>query len=252
MVLQLPRISEFTDAAECGGRAKREVALGRRGQSTGQKAVPEELGEVGLKTMSGSGASSKNRMQRWKEDNDQQIQKEFVVEAGLDEEMRGLQAGDERRGSCASQRNERCMDPTFLHSFFHQEQIWPGSRLCFAKTSSGKRMERSISPRLQCLSRREEKKMRRRRAASGENGPPVPGSRNERFRAGSVCDTSVPPRNTGEGDGDEFGSSREGDGGRGRQVQKEKNCYECRDAFSSCFHCKSYSRNNEKILAQQS
>ena len=51
------------------------------------------------------------------EDVGQKTQKESVAEAEQDEEIRALQAGDESRGSSASQSNECCMDPTFLHSF---------------------------------------------------------------------------------------------------------------------------------------
>ena len=45
----------------------------------------------------------------------------------------------------------------------------------------------------------EENEEQRSRAASHDNGPPVPGGRNERFPAGSVFGSSMPPRNTGEG-----------------------------------------------------
>ena len=51
------------------------------------------------------------------EDIGQTISAESLVEAQLDMEIRSLQAGDERAGSDASQSNERCMDPAFLHSF---------------------------------------------------------------------------------------------------------------------------------------
>ena len=42
-----------------------------------------------------------------------------------------------------------------------------------------------------------------RTPSSRENGPPVPGRRNEGFPAGSVFDTPLPPKN-GEGNGDGF------------------------------------------------
>ena len=42
------------------------------------------------------------------------------------------------------------------------------------------------------------------------------------FPAGSVFDSFQPPRNTGEGGGDEFNSLCEGDGERGRQFLKER------------------------------
>ena len=48
------------------------------------------------------------------EEHRQQVQKESVAEAELDEEIRGLQAGEERRDSSASQLSGCCMDPTFF------------------------------------------------------------------------------------------------------------------------------------------
>ena len=70
----------------------------------------------GLKTMSTLGMSSKNCMQRWKRMT-KQIQTESVTEAELDEEVGGLQARDERRGSSASQSNGCCIDAAFLQHF---------------------------------------------------------------------------------------------------------------------------------------
>ena len=81
-------------------------------------------------------------------------------------------------------------------------------------------MERSISRRqsLQCTSRdggegKEEEP--KEKEASREHGPPAPGGRNEGFLAGSVGDAAKPPKNIGEGDGDEFNSTGEGDRSRG-------------------------------------
>ena len=42
------------------------------------------------------------------------IQKASLVKAELDEEIRNLQAGEERRGSCASQFDRCCFDPTVV------------------------------------------------------------------------------------------------------------------------------------------
>ena len=64
----------------------------------------------------------------------------------------------------------------------------------------------------------ESEKEQRRRAASRERGPPVQGGRNEGFPAGSVFGASVPRRNSGEGDGDEFGSQVETDGSERRNM----------------------------------
>ena len=74
----------------------------------------------------------------------------------------------------------------------------------------------------------ENEEEQREKAAIRESGPRVPGSRNEGFPTGCVFDTFMLPRNTGEGEGDQFGSLG-GDGGGGRQVGKEKNGDECRD-----------------------
>ena len=68
---------------------------------------------LGLKNMDNLGLSSKTRTQKM-EDHGDKIQAESLVEAELDLEFRGLQAGDERRGSSASQSNGCCMDPAFL------------------------------------------------------------------------------------------------------------------------------------------
>ena len=70
----------------------------------------------GLKNMDNLGLSSKTRTRKM-EDHGNNIQAESLVEAEVDLELRGLQAGDERRGSSASQSNGCCMDPAFLHSF---------------------------------------------------------------------------------------------------------------------------------------
>ena len=51
------------------------------------------------------------------EDNGDNIQTESLVVSELDLEIRGLQTGDGRRVSNASQSRGCCRDPAFLHSF---------------------------------------------------------------------------------------------------------------------------------------
>ena len=72
----------------------------------------------GLKNMDNLGLSSKPRVQKM-EENGRKIDAVSLVEAELDLEIRGLLAGDERRGSIASQSNGRCVAPVFLHRFPH-------------------------------------------------------------------------------------------------------------------------------------
>ena len=61
-----------------------------------------------------------------------------------------------------------------------------------------------------------------RKPACREYGPPVPVGRNG-FWLVLFLDASMPSKNNaGEGDGNEFDSPREGNGGRGGQVRKGK------------------------------
>ena len=72
------------------------------------------------------------------EDNVHTIQAESLVEAELDVEIRGVQAGEGRKGSSASKSLGCCKDPAFLHNFL-------AISLRFSKTISERRME--CSPR---------------------------------------------------------------------------------------------------------
>ena len=88
--------------------------------------------------------------QRWKIMANNSRKNQCQPEAELDEEMRGLQAGDEK------ETQQRISDQWIRLSCAvssRQEQIWPGSRLCVYTVNSGKRMEHSISWRqsLQCV-----------------------------------------------------------------------------------------------------
>ena len=55
----------------------------------------------------------------------------------------------------------------------------------------------------------ENEEEQRKKAASRESGQPAPGDRNEGFPTGSVFHFSRPPRNSSEGDGDEFNPPEE-------------------------------------------
>ena len=46
-------------------------------------------------------------------------QKTTLTEEELDEEIRNLQAGEERRGNCASQSNGCCFDPAVVEAAHH-------------------------------------------------------------------------------------------------------------------------------------
>ena len=160
------------------------------------------------------------------EDNGQKIQRASVAKAELDVEIRGLQAGDEKRGG-TSQSNVCCMDPAFLQHFLTPATALAIQQLVLLQTEFGKKYVTQhhlapVTPVHVPEGGEENDEEQKRRAASRDNGPRVPGGRDEGFSAGSLVDTSMPPMNTDEGDGDEFGSPREGDGSRGRQVRKVK------------------------------
>ena len=87
--------------------------------------------------MDNLGLSSKTRVQKM-EENDHKIEAESLVEAELDLEIRGLLAGDERRGSIASQSNGRCVAPVFLHSFLTSGTDMARQQLAFLQNEFGK------------------------------------------------------------------------------------------------------------------
>ena len=134
-------------------------------------------------------------MQRWKI-MVQQIQKESVAEAELDEEFKGLQAADERGGSSASKSTGCCMGPTFLRSF-----LTPGADLAWqqlvllqsevGKTHGAQHQPAPVTP-VHFLEAGEENEEGQRISASREfDGQPR--GRNQGFLAGSDLDTSSLP-----------------------------------------------------------
>ena len=120
------------------------------------------------------------KSQAGKEDNGPQIKAGSLVEAEVDLEIRGLQAGGGRRGSDASQSNGCCMDPAYLHNFLTSEADLTSS-LCLSKTTPERRIKGNQPPG----GGGGEYDVERRRSPSRENGPPVPGGR-EGFSDGSV------------------------------------------------------------------
>ena len=94
------------------------------------------------------------------EELEQQIQKASLAEAELDGEIRNVQAGEERRGSCAYQPNGCCFDPAVEeHSFtmgaaqawqqldtgWNQQSMWRGASASASHSSeraTGRRRRR--------------------------------------------------------------------------------------------------------------
>ena len=116
------------------------------------------------------------------------------MEAELDEEIRVLQAGDERRNSCASQSNGCCFDSVIVESSsLRWEQRMQGRRSKPYKMSSTERFDRLHQAPATPVhtsggegNKVEEEQEQEHRAASRKMGPPAPGVRNEGFPVGSV------------------------------------------------------------------
>ena len=69
------------------------------------------------------------RIQAEMEDNGQNIQAESLVETDFDMESRGLQEGDGRNGSHASQSNGCCFDSAMVEQFVSMEAGQAGQQL---------------------------------------------------------------------------------------------------------------------------
>ena len=136
------------------------------------------------------------------EDIGQQIHAESLVEAELDFEIRGLPAGEGRRGSNASKSNGCCMDPAVLQHFLtsgaylaRQQPLLLQSE--FGLTYGVQHERVSVTP-IQVPKRKaateeegEANDEEQRKSASREF---VPGGRNEGFAAGFFLDSLVLPR----------------------------------------------------------
>ena len=102
-------------------------------------------------------------------------QKEPMAETELDEELRDLQAGDERRCSNASQSNGCCMDPAFLQNFVATGADLVGQTAAFA---SLKRVWKSVwnAASANATSWRREKEEKKTRRSSKEERRVAPGN----------------------------------------------------------------------------
>ena len=145
-------------AAKCGRRVPRKMSAGERSSKDGiiswqsirrrrrdrnscnvnriERSSARRTWASGLKTMSVSGMSFEDSHAKM-EDNGKHIQKESVAEAELDEEIKGLQAADERGGSSASESAGCCMGPTSLRSF-----LTPGADLAWQHLKSSPKRSR--------------------------------------------------------------------------------------------------------------
>ena len=120
------------------------------------------------------------------EDTGRKHQAESQVETELDLEIRGLQAGEARRGSNASQSNGCCMDPAFSQHFptsgadFDRQQLlllWSA----FGKTCGMPHQLTTVTPvhapkrNAATEEEAQENDEGQRKSASRGCGPPVPG-----------------------------------------------------------------------------
>ena len=151
------------------------------------------------------------------EDSGQTISAESLVEAELDMEIRSLQAGYERIGSDASQSNECCMDPAFLHGFLTSGADIVRQQMAilqseFGKTHGMQHQPAPVTPVHVSDEGGEENEEDQRKSASRDNGQLFSGGHNERFLVGSVFDASMLPRNSA-------GEPRGGDESGGMQAR---------------------------------
>ena len=172
---------------------------------------------------------------------DQTIEKTSGAEAELYEEIRILQAGDEKRNSCASQSNGGCFDPAVVQQFITMgaTQAWQQLTCIQGELSRVHAVQHQPAPATPVHVLEggeggdENEEEQRRRAASRQMGQPAPEGRNEGFPSGSVFDPSKFSRNAGEGDKDKFNSPRGGGRERGRHIRREKGADQSRSFNSS-------------------
>ena len=197
LVLQLRRIGEFPDMPQKDGRRAQRIMAGRAAKISSKDGMifcqsikrcrrdhkhcrvyrternsARRAWASGLKTMSGSGTSWKKRMPKM-EEHGQTIQKESVAEAELDEEIRGVQAGGERRGSSAAQAHGCCFDAGLSHQRKAMQQLSVlHGELSNTKVPQGKVEEEGGEGN---------EEEQRRRAASREHGHQCQGAAMEGF-----------------------------------------------------------------------
>ena len=120
----------------------------------------------------------------------QKIQKASMAEVELDEEVRGLHAGDERRGSSASQSNGCCFDSAMVELLVTMgaAQRWQHLSSLQGKLSRAYGVQHQPVPATPVHVPKvggggdENEEEQRRRAARRQLGPPAPRGRNEGFR----------------------------------------------------------------------
>ena len=131
----------------------------------------------------------------------------------LEEKIRDLQAGEERRGSCASHSNGCCFD-CVLEQLFTWGAAHARQQIQALQEESNRRFEVPATP--VHMAGREERgeevgEEQAQRAAIPHVALPAPGGRNEGFLAGSVFDPARYQDANGEsGGGGDFNSPRNG------------------------------------------
>ena len=149
----------------------------------------------------------------------QKSQRIHSAEADVDEEIRILQAGDERRTSCASQTNGCCFDPAVVEQFITMGAGQARQQTAFihdevSRVLGGQHQQQQAQPP-RCTHREEEKGERKWRRSRGREQLEAKvvtwdrrrqGGRHSGFPAGSVFDLAWFPRVAGEGDEGEFNS----------------------------------------------
>ena len=99
------------------GRASKDAdEIAKVAEPAMQKSA-RRIWASGLETVSGSGMRMKKGTPQLKSTAKFKIQQTSLAEAELDEEIRNLQAEEERRGNCASQTNGCCFHPAVVEHF---------------------------------------------------------------------------------------------------------------------------------------
>ena len=106
-----------------------------------------------------------------------------MAAAELEDELRGLQAGEERRGSNASQVNECCLDTVAEQLFtMGAAQAKHQARSSVQRNSSEDSRPQLLLRKCQEEKREENEEEQEQRKASQQMGPPAPGGCNEGFQ----------------------------------------------------------------------
>ena len=126
------------------------------------------------------------------------------------------QAGEDRRGSCASQSNGCCFDSVLVEQLFalgaaHARQPIQALQDEFSRRLDGLHQAPATQVHTSGGERGNEfEEEQEQRAASCQMGPPAPGGRNQGFPAGSVFDPARYQNAIGESGGGNLNSPRNG------------------------------------------